>query len=70
MLKILSYICYIFAVIDFGLFYLIDIDITGVSWSPYVAGLVVAGLGWLGGDRDELWIKNNLLTKVTLTASF
>lgn len=54
MLKILSYICYIFAVIDFGLFYLIDIDITGVSWSPYVAGLVGAGLGWLGGDRDEL----------------
>lgn len=54
MLRILSYLCYIFAVLDFGLFYLFDIDITGVSWSPYVAGIVGAGLGWLGGERDEV----------------
>lgn len=53
MLKILSYLCYIFAALDFGLFYIFDIDITGVSWSPYVVGLVGAGLGWLGNKGED-----------------
>lgn len=53
MLRILSYLCYIFAILDIVLFNAFDIDLTGVSWSPYVAGLVGAGLGRLGGVKDE-----------------
>jgi hypothetical protein len=38
-LIVLAYICWIFGVIDFcGMFF--DYDITGVSWSPIVAGII------------------------------
>ena len=40
---ILSIVCYLFAAADFLLFWIVDIDLTGVSWSPYVAG----ALGYL-----------------------
>ena len=40
MLKFLGYLCIGFGILDFGLFYMCDVDLTGVSWSPYVASLI------------------------------
>ena len=40
MLKFLGYLCIGFGILDFGLFYLCDVDLTGVFWSPYVASLI------------------------------
>jgi len=38
-MKVLGYLCYAFAVIDFaGMFF--GYDLTGVSWSPIVAGVI------------------------------
>jgi hypothetical protein len=50
-LKWIGYLCFLFAVADFGLSW-VDIDLTGVSWSPIVAviaGSVFVRLG--GGDE-------------------
>ena len=44
MLYILSFLCYLFALVDYGLS-VFGVDITGVSWSPLVAG----GLGVIFG---------------------
>ena len=41
-LKILGWILVIFGILDFALYYLAGVDLTGVSWSPYLA----CGLGW------------------------
>lgn len=51
-MKVLSILCYIFAALDFGLFYLADIDLTGVFWSPYVACALGYFFSWLG-DRNS-----------------
>ena len=55
MLKILSILCYVFALLDFCLFYIVDVDLTGVSWSPYVAGCLGALFSWLDkkGSKEE-----------------
>ena len=53
MLKILSVICYIFAIADLGLFYLCDVDITGVSWSPWVVSAVGALLSWIDSSINK-----------------
>ena len=41
--QVLSVLCYIFAVADVLCFYILDIDLTGLSFSPIIA----CGLGWL-----------------------
>lgn len=41
-LKVIGWILVIFGILDFALYYLADVDLTGVSWSPYIAG----ALGW------------------------
>lgn len=46
MFTILSFLCYAFAVVDWGLSWF-GIDITGFSWSPLVAGGVGAFFGWI-----------------------
>jgi len=40
MLRIAGYLCYAFAVLDLGLYYLGIADLTGVSWSPIAAAVV------------------------------
>jgi len=51
MVLVMGFLCYGFAVVDFaGMFF--GYDLTGVSWSPLVAG----GIGSVlcsGGDDDE-----------------
>ena len=45
---ILSYLCYIFAILDIVLFYVCDIDLTGVYWTPIAAsalGYVFSAIG-------------------------
>lgn len=49
----LSVLCYIFAVADIVLFYIFDVDLTGVSWSPIAAGGLGAILGYFGGNDSE-----------------
>lgn len=53
MLKLTSYLCYLFAVLDFALYYLCDFDITGISWSPYVAIVLGAVIGHIANDRQK-----------------
>ena len=53
MFNVLSFLCYVFAVVDLGLFYIFDIDITGFSFSPIVAGALGALFSYLGGDNSE-----------------
>lgn len=52
MFQILSFLCYAFAIVDFGLYIIFDIDITGVSWSPIVAAVAGAILGQIGKSDD------------------
>ena len=50
-LKLLGGLCYVFAVIDFaGMFF--NYDITGVFWSPIVAGFIGGMLMKAGGGDD------------------
>ena len=45
---ILSYLCYIFAILDVVLFYVCDIDLTGVYWTPIAAsalGYIFSAIG-------------------------
>ena len=52
-LKFGGILCYVFAVIDFaGMF--LGYDLTGVSWSPIVAGLVGSVLVQFGEGKSEL----------------
>jgi hypothetical protein len=53
MLKILSILCYVFAAADFGLFYICDVDLTGVSWSPWVACAIGAVLSWIDNSVNN-----------------
>ena len=46
--RVLSVLCYIFAIADLLLCNIFGIDITGVRWSPIVAGVVGAIFGWIG----------------------
>ncbi len=51
-LKWVGYLCYVFAVADFGLSWA-GIDLTGVRWSPIaavIAGTVLVRIGSLGED--------------------
>lgn len=54
-LKILGYLCYLFAIIDFcGMFF--NYDLTGVVWSPIVAGIigsVLIGIAEKYCDNDD-----------------
>lgn len=43
-------LCYGFGVLDLGMFYLLDTDITGVWWSPIAAFLVGAVLTRIGNS--------------------
>lgn len=54
MFTILSYLCYIFAVVDLMSYYLFGLDITGTSLSPYISAFVGLLLGWIGKVRGEL----------------
>jgi len=48
-IKIIGYLLIVFAIIDFaGMFF--DYDITGVSWSPIVEGLLGSLLIKIGYD--------------------
>ena len=40
MVRTLGYLCYGFAVVDLGLYWLGIYDLTGVSWSPIAAAVV------------------------------
>ena len=53
MLKILSYLCYLFAVVDWCLAFFAGIDITGVDWSPVAAGVLGAILGAVADKNGE-----------------
>ena len=53
MLTILSYLCYLFAAVDWGLAMFAGIDITGVEWSPLVAGVVGAVLSAIANKNDK-----------------
>lgn len=50
MFKILSFLCYAFGALDLILFYFCDTDLTGVSWSPWVAFVLGAILSAIGKD--------------------
>ena len=58
-MKILSIVCYIFAALDFGLYYLADVDITGVFWSPYVACALGAFFSWLASNNSNQVVSEN-----------
>ena len=50
--SILGFLCIGFGVIDFaGMFF--GYDLTGVSWSPIVAGVVGSALMSIGGGGEE-----------------
>jgi hypothetical protein len=55
MLRFIGILLIIFGILDLVLFYFADIDLTGVSWSPYVSSLVGGILMKIGGgdDKDE-----------------
>lgn len=49
-MKVLGYLCILFGVIDFaGMFF--GYDLTGVSWSPIVAGVIGSML--VGADKKK-----------------
>jgi hypothetical protein len=52
-LIILGYLCYAFGAIDFaGMFF--EYDLTGVSWSPVLAGFIGYGLHvWAKSIKEE-----------------
>jgi hypothetical protein len=53
MLRLLGMLCYGFAVLDFGLYFLGVADLTGVSWSPIAAAVVGSVLMRVGEESDE-----------------
>ncbi|MDU1893031.1 MAG: hypothetical protein E6767_20335 [Dysgonomonas sp.] len=52
-LKVISYLLYGFAILDFALGNFLGVDITGVSWSPIAAGGLASLLLWAGGNGEE-----------------
>lgn len=48
---IIGGLCFIFGAVDLVAYHLADTDITGVSWSPYVAFILGSILMRLGGDE-------------------
>ena len=46
---VLAVLCYIFALADVVLFYIFDVDLTGVEWSPIAAGVAGAIFNAIGG---------------------
>lgn len=52
MFKILGGLLIAFGVADFALFQLADIDLTGLSWSPYAAGLA-GSVVWGAGSKQD-----------------
>ena len=56
MFRLLGMLCYGFAIIDLGTYYLGIMDITGVSWSPIAAGVlgsVLMSIRGGGGEAEE-----------------
>lgn len=53
MLRVLGFLCYGFAVVDLGLYYLGIADITGVTWSPIAAAVVGSVLVKTDGNTVE-----------------
>ena len=53
LLRGLGLILIILGILDFALFYIADIDFTGVSWSPYVLGLIGGVLMNIGKGSDK-----------------
>jgi hypothetical protein len=51
-LRVIGTILIIIGILDFGLYYLIDLDFTGVWWSPYVFG-TIGGLLTNAGKKQE-----------------
>ena len=51
-LAVLSGLCYIFAIADVVLFYIFDVDLTGVEWSPIAASLVGVVLGYFAKESQ------------------
>lgn len=51
-LKVIGWILVIFGILDFALYYLADVDLTGVSWSPYIAGALGWGLIEIAKKKD------------------
>ena len=52
MLNVLAWLCYIFAVVDFGLSFF-GVDITGVQWSPVAAGGLGGIFQYLAGKNSN-----------------
>lgn len=50
--KIIGALIFIFGVADLYLFYFQDVDLTGVSWSPYAA-FILGSVVWNLGNKDE-----------------
>lgn len=48
----LGRLCYLFAIVDLGFFFLADTDITGVWWSPPAALLLGSFLIWLAKPKS------------------
>jgi hypothetical protein len=53
MFRLLGFLCYGFAIVDLGLYYLDIADLTGVSWSPIAAAVLGSVLIKLDGDAGE-----------------
>ena len=51
-LRVIGTILIILGILDFGLYYLIDLDFTGVWWSPYVFG-AIGGFLTNAGKKQE-----------------
>ena len=52
-LKVIGWILVIFGILDFALYYLADVDLTGVSWSPYIASVLGWGLIEIAKKKDN-----------------
>lgn len=52
-LKVIGWIIVIFGILDFALYHLADVDLTGVSWSPYIAGVLGWGLIEIAKKKDN-----------------
>ena len=51
-LRIAGIILVVVGILDFALFYLADLDLTGVWWSPYVFG-TIGGIMMKDGKKKE-----------------
>lgn len=53
MFRMLGYLCYAFAVVDLGTYYLGVADLTGVSWSPIAAAVLGSVLVKMERSQEE-----------------